>query len=193
MGFDIYGINVRLTRAIPELPETEHEDEVIRKEYWNDLDNFYKENPGYYYRSNVWWWRPIVSFLEDNASDILSEEDIKRLNENSGHKIEGAVFKALQERFALALEMNYVTAWIDVYKNALANLPPERCYCCDGRGVLDSPPIFHDPEDDWNGDCHVCNGSGQVESFKKNYPTDLETFEEFNQFLQNCGEGFEVW
>lgn len=192
MGFDIYGINPKTTRERPERPESYDNEEVTRA-YFKDLDLFHEENPGVYYRSNVWWWRPIVDFLKDFGDDILSQEDLDGLSQNSGHVIAGETIYILRDRMQLALDEGYVEGWINVYKNALNNLPQETCYCCEGRGVLDSKPLFMDPTEDWNGDCHVCKGSGKVDNFKKNYPTDLATFEEFNTFLQNCGEGFEVW
>ena len=194
MGFDIYGINPKTQLTAPERPELQHlpeaEQEQLYNEYISKL-NEYEEEPGTYFRSNVWYWRPIVAYLQEYADDILSEEDIAGMSENSGYTITGEKFITLRDRMKLSIDEKYAAQWVKDYNNKITELPDETCHCCDGRGVVDSPPIFADMST-WNGDCHVCNGSGIVPHFGRNYPADIELLEEFSDFMQN-NEGFEVW
>lgn len=194
MGFDIYGISPKTKLPAPERPELqdlpEAEQEQLYKEYISKLNEYEKES-GTYFRSNVWYWRPVVEFFKEYADDILTEDDFVGLSQNSGHTIVGEKFILLRDRIKLAVEEGYALRWVQDYNGKITQLPDEECHCCDGRGVLDSPPMFADM-DTWNGDCHVCNGSGIVENFGRNYPGDIELLEEFNTFMQN-NEGFEVW
>jgi len=194
MGFDIYGISPKTELTAPERPELqdlpEAEQEQLYNEYISKL-NEYEKQSGTYFRSNVWYWRPVVEFFREYADDILTEDDFVGLSQNSGHTIVGEKFNLLKDRLKLAVEEGYALRWVQDYNGKIAQLPDEECHCCDGRGVLDSPPMFADM-DTWNGDCHVCNGSGVVQNFGRNYPGDIELLEEFNDFMQN-NEGFEVW
>ena len=59
---DIYGLNPTLTEKRPEI-EYEGSTEEERKIYWNKLEAWEEANPGYYFRANVWSWRPINKII----------------------------------------------------------------------------------------------------------------------------------
>ena len=100
MGFDLYGLN-------PEQNEEEHlqltklkskfekdgwmqYDEMTesQKELYFQLDDIVKEgNPGRYFRNNVWWWRPLWSFVCHYCADFLSVADAEAGSFNDGRKI----------------------------------------------------------------------------------------------------------
>lgn len=194
MGMDIYGISQELKALEPKEPTTEFNYNAPEWSlYFEEKSKFHSNTPGAYFRSNIWCWRPIVTFLEEYADDILDENDIQGISQNSGHRIVSGKYVALRDRFNLAFQEGYVKSWIDQYNNAIADLPDESCHCCDGLGIITDKPLFVDAED-WDGsaDCHVCKGSGRVQAWARNYPAYYELFEEFNDFLTHCG-GFEVW
>ena len=67
MGVDIYGRNPQIISEQPQIEfETASDDD--RKQYFEAVRNWEDENPGYYFRSNWWGWRPIV-YLIDSACD----------------------------------------------------------------------------------------------------------------------------
>jgi hypothetical protein len=76
MGFDLSGVN-------PKMRTEEPDENCLHDEYSEWLD----ENPGVYFRNNVWWWRPLWEYVCDQCSDILTEKDMHRGNYNDGHKI----------------------------------------------------------------------------------------------------------
>ena len=87
MGFDLYGLKPNNPNNLvkPTLPP-----ELIKskmKEYYNAIDKYESEVVGYYFRNNVWFWRPLWMFVCKNCSDILSEKDMQMGTYNDGHKI----------------------------------------------------------------------------------------------------------
>ena len=76
MGFDLSGVN-------PKMRYDEPSEDSTREEYTEWLD----DNPGIYFRNNVWWWRPLWDYVCDQCHDILTEKDRASGNYNDGHKI----------------------------------------------------------------------------------------------------------
>ena len=48
-----------------------------REEYNQQMDDHHDKNPGLYFRNNVWWWRPLWTYVVVICDDILSDKDIK--------------------------------------------------------------------------------------------------------------------
>jgi len=97
MGFDLYGLNPKENVEPPVLLEKFKDNDG-----WNDWskmnqtdkDEYFKlddedklNNPGRYFRANVWWWRPLWSFVIGACSNILTDKDIEYGSCNDGHKI----------------------------------------------------------------------------------------------------------
>src|SRR5210317_994946 len=71
MGVDISGKNPIIRSEKPEFPhDTWNEMSDKAKETYFELsDKWMKENPGDYFRSNWWGWRPIV-MLSEMVNDL---------------------------------------------------------------------------------------------------------------------------
>tara|TARA_Y100000356_G_C11131374_1_gene220255 strand:+ start:356 stop:658 length:303 start_codon:yes stop_codon:yes gene_type:complete len=94
MGFDLSGVNPQINK-----PESEYkyfkEDSDLwmsdnkeeRKKYFKEMEDYHESNPGVYFRNNVWWWRPLWSYVVNLCEDILTEEDIQHGSYNDGHEI----------------------------------------------------------------------------------------------------------
>ena len=90
MGFDLYGLNPTVNKKYPprynEIMEEYGKDgmlnwkkdipEDIKDEYFELKDNYEEENPGSYFRNNVWFWRPLWSFVCVSCDDFLKEKDM---------------------------------------------------------------------------------------------------------------------
>ena len=90
MGFDLYGMNPVMREINEDKYPTYNkyegmdwdERQAIFKEAKDDLEKTYysemtlreKENPGIYFRSNVWWWRRLWGFVCEHCLE-LTEED----------------------------------------------------------------------------------------------------------------------
>lgn len=85
MGVDISGLNPIILSSRPKSIDHNIATEEEKNEYWKALEKWQKENPGDYFRSNWWGWRPIHML-----SDVVSRKYKLRINtvgwgENSGH------------------------------------------------------------------------------------------------------------
>ena len=61
MGMDVSGLNPRLVGVEPKFPDNYDElSDKEQKAYWDERDEFLENNPGFYFRANVWGWRPIA-------------------------------------------------------------------------------------------------------------------------------------
>ena len=170
MGMDVYGKNPVINpKSIkpPQINYVEASDEE-RKSYFDASGKYESENPGIYFRANVWSWRPIHSlickFCDEHLEEtgkILIEEPVlisMGMNEGSGAEEEWQC-KELAKRFDKWMEHNV-------------------------NGVSSSVALASTPE----GMVVSALGGGETPS----YSTNDEHLKEFVRFLENCG-GFEVW
>ena len=80
MGFDIYGMNpvIKEGSVKPERPDESvdiYEDaDGAWSKYFELLHEYEEENPGTYFRANVWYWRPIAEFLIEHMNFLDDDE-----------------------------------------------------------------------------------------------------------------------
>ena len=67
MGFDLNGINPKINK-----PDTD-------------------ENPGVYFRNNVWWWRPLWDFVCMQCDDFMTESQKMGGSYNDGKLIDQVI------------------------------------------------------------------------------------------------------
>jgi len=95
---DVYGLNPKRNTAKPEILIQYTDDKGWTKwdavEADNKLDEYLavqkaweEDNPGRYFRNNVWWWRPLWNYVCTICHDILSEEDHDNGHSNGGYQI----------------------------------------------------------------------------------------------------------
>ena len=88
MGMDISGLNPKITGTEPVFPSNWDElSEKAQSFYWELKNDYERDNPGIYFRSNVWWWRTLWDYTCEVCWEILSEKDINAGQWNDGHKI----------------------------------------------------------------------------------------------------------
>ena len=89
MGFDLYGVNPKQNTNTPEILKNKFEelDKNKHDDYFIAQDEYEHQNPGIYFRANVWGWRPIWEFICNVCDEILTEKDIQSGQFNDGHKI----------------------------------------------------------------------------------------------------------
>ena len=56
MGFDVYGKAPQLVSERPDIDWEKDPSDQERDKFFKDLEQFEQDNPGYYFRNNVWWW-----------------------------------------------------------------------------------------------------------------------------------------
>ena len=112
MGFDCYGLNPQMNEEphprIHEILETYGKNGMldwsspipkdVTEEYFKLTDERDEANPGSYFRNNVWWWRPLWSFVCEHCHDILTEKDMNGGCYNDSHVISRRKAEAIAQR-----------------------------------------------------------------------------------------------
>ena len=121
MGFDLSGLNPNVSRPEPELPPfTERTDDD-----WGTYHAWQEENCGVYFRNNVWWWRPLWSYVCSVCYNILSDKDIEQGSWNDGHKISKTKADKIAERLRKCLKDGHVELTEAKYKQDQGQLPDD--------------------------------------------------------------------
>ena len=84
MGVDIYGKKDKWIGVKPEIDWSEEHSQEAKDEFFKLLDEFEQTNPGYYFRSNWWGWRPIQMLCEIAAEKHSLDIDFKYWGSNDG-------------------------------------------------------------------------------------------------------------
>jgi len=145
MGFDLYGANPKINTEKPksitrfldnegwvkwEIMNKEQKDSWIEADdKWND------ENPGHYFRNNVWWWRPLWTFVTNICADILSDEDINHGEYNDGHLIDNDKAEQIANRIQSSVDSGFAQKYEDDYKKEIKSMPDQECAICKGTGT----------------------------------------------------------
>lgn len=185
MGMDVYGLDpiIKEGTSKPEMPDFNQLSDEDRQAYFNAVDLYERENPGVYFRANVWWWRPLWMYITDICEDVISEQDIEMGHSNSGYEYSADVCKVIEERLAMAIESNAHHMYERDYKQLLDQLEQVKCQHCNGTGTRDDKFV--------QGECNACHGTGKTDDWRKSYPFAAEVVEDFHKFVKNSG-GFKI-
>lgn len=175
-----------------------------------------KTKVGEYFRNNVWYWHPLWDFCCFYSPELTDK--VQDGHSNSGDGLNAVDSRklgfAIQESIANGAAQKYISEYY-VY---LETLSKDVCFCVkktassltdllksltdiqlvfqenssleqsyDSTGPIPFPKESSSP----NPDCTNCNGSGEAESFLKNYNITLENIQNFANFLVDCG-GFQI-
>jgi len=130
MGFDLYGENPRVAKGFSDKKAERYEElcamsyelrekQGLNDEYWELNSEWEKNNPGSYFRNNVWWWRPLWSFTCDHCEDILSEDDMNAGCYNDAYIITEDKAVAIAKRLKEALETPETQEYLDNHNKAM--------------------------------------------------------------------------
>ena len=117
MGFDVYGVSPKINKDYPEryneilkqygkdgFLDWNNTPEDVKDEYFNLKDNYEDDNPGSYFRNNVWFWRPLWNYVCEVCEDYMTVDEMDGGYSNSGFEIseETAIHiaKVLSEKLA---------------------------------------------------------------------------------------------
>ena len=84
MGVDISGMNPIIRSPKPEYPNWETATQEEKDAYFEASNKWENENPGDYFRSNWWGWRPIVMLCEYAAFENELNIDFSNWGSNDG-------------------------------------------------------------------------------------------------------------
>jgi hypothetical protein len=117
MGFDLYGMNpYNPKKAIkPKLDWDKPTTEAQRKEHFKKLDEYEKEVVGDYFRSNVWWWRPLASYVI-NYTGCVDENDAEMWSTNDGHEVDHETAQQIHNQLQVLIESGHTQKFQDDYE-----------------------------------------------------------------------------
>jgi len=134
MGFDLHGMNPDASDPQPTWSKgdpfiADGDATIVNPQIKEEYDDFIKSkwewqeaNDGAYFRNNVWWWRPLWSFVCSICDDILTEKDMEKGSWNDGHKISKTKAKKIAVRLRQALKDGRVKDYESYYTKELKQL-----------------------------------------------------------------------
>ena len=167
MGFDIYGVSPTIKEGSvkPKIDWKKKPTKAESDKYFKEKNIYETENPGAYFRNNVWWWRPLWNYVCEICDDVMTRKNREAGYDNSGYII------------------NKCTA--DEMVSLL------KCRYCKGTGTR----TWKEEGKDIEQDCNVCNTEytkeqgipvGKEKQWECSYPFDAENVENFVK-LSNSG------
>jgi len=142
-----------------------------------------KSETGKYFRNNIWWWRPLWTYVCENCEDILSIDEMNDGNFNGGALINKTKAESIAERLNKLIENGEAEKTVGEYEANRKAAPLEKCYSCDSIIIRNGEII--------QKECNACNGTGKVKSYSTRYPMSLENIKKFAVFCENSG-GFNI-
>jgi hypothetical protein len=117
MGFDLYGMNpYNPNKAVkPKMDWNKPTTEAQRKEHFKKLDEYEKEVVGDYFRSNVWWWRPLAHYVI-KFTGCIDESDHQYWSENGGHEVDDQTAKQIHNQLQVLIESGHTQKFQDDYE-----------------------------------------------------------------------------
>jgi hypothetical protein len=198
MGFDVYGMKPKKNEvnmddfrvyskynamSFKDKWKELDKDKDLRKQFWEEQEAWENVQPGVYFRNNVWWWRPLWSYVCEVCEDILTEEDMSMGCENSGHLINEKKSMKIGVKLQALIISGATQQYETSYKAGLDALEQVECDLCDGTGKRKDMEVK-------NG-CNKCHGKGRVDDWAMSYPFHTDNVDRFSEFCLQSG-GFEI-
>lgn len=189
MGVDIMGINPIRRSPKPESPDWNTATQEQKDTYFEVSDKWQEENPGDYFRSNWWGWRPIVTLADfvnstynlnldlsgwgsNSADGLKSEYDCKIMAD----ALENLLYESTQlEEDSDTIYLNLGT-WVSWRGSFLSDEENEKLNEEYPVGTMFYSSIVDD--------------RGKL--VRTAYRASLSHVKRFISFLRECG-GFEIW
>lgn len=191
MGVDIYGINPAVTSEKPVEINWDTTTDEEKKAYFEAYNKWEDENPGMYFRSNWWGWRPIIllSMMAQREYNIPVKINEWDANDGDGLKspeecnlLADGLERFVTERMEIVLHEDddrvqvCMGAWVTLDGKFLKEETEEELNNTFPQGTLLFTPI-------------VMSDGLMVESA---HSTPLWLIKKWITFLRNCG-GFQIF
>jgi hypothetical protein len=188
MGMDIFGISPKLVGEKPEI-DWENADDSDKKLYFQELEKWENNNPGHYFRANVWSWRPLNLIIDYVNQKYELNLETEGFGDNSGC---GLDTQEDCDKLAEGLKQFLEKAELNDEEDAL--------YLCLGLWIDETGAFIRneDVEKELNEEFtygRILQGSVISKDGNRYYPawsTSVSHINEFILFLQHCG-GFNIY
>ena len=197
MGFDLHGVAPKINEPEAAILKQYHFSKVphdVKEDYWNASDKHEEDNPGIYFRNNVWWWRPLWNYVCNLCDDILTPKDMAKGGFNDGATISKNKAKQIATRIFMENKSGNLDKYAQQYKADIEALQKIDCTICDGIGMR-TPPLLdmegNTTDQDTLQKCNGCGGTGKRESWDASYPFSVDNALKFAKFAKESG-GFRI-
>ena len=197
MGFDLYGLNPNFKKLKPSIDWDKKPTKEEQEKFFADYNKWEKENPGHYFRNNVWWWRPLADFVLWLADEEFTEEERKRWHDNGGFKVSEKKANIIADLLEMAIEKGMANRMEEENKRTMAKARKHnkkieeqhkelRKIVEEKTGKKELAPIeFPEPfKSQWDD-------IQKMTDYKAHYPFSLDNVKEFIIFCRASG-GFEI-
>ena len=123
-----------------------------KDKYFELKDKYNEDNPGVYFRNNVWYWRPLWDFVCHYCDNILTAKDMDRGHYNDNHKISKTKSIKIAKKLTKILEDKTVNAYMVNYETS------QRQAKADGEDFANSYPLDKDNISNFRDFCRESNG-----------------------------------
>ena len=208
MGFDLYGENPKVVKGFSDkkseryeelasMSYSDREKQGFNDEYWELQSEWENNNPGNYFRNNVWWWRPLWTFTCDHCADFLTEDDMNGGCYNDSYIITENKAIAIAERLYEALKEPETQEYLDNHMKAMEKAKKHNEMIEQEKKALDEIAVAI------TGDKNVAPIDYPKDLKKKfdelmkkrdwasSYPINRENIENFARFAEQSG-GFSI-
>jgi len=159
----------------------------VQESVWSQVPNENSDHqPGHYFHTSRWWWRPLTNYVCHVAPTIARHCTHWWSTQGEGLNAEQALelAKKLREEHASGRLAQYARE----YNERLNTLPLQDCSACAGTGQRLSGP----PNGPGDPACETCRGLGKTKHRECSYHFTEENVLNFAHFLEHC-EGFEFF
>ena len=119
MGFDLYGQNPKLKGEEPNINWDKKPSEEEKKAYFKAREKFEDENPGHYFRNNVWWWRPLANYVLQLMGNEFTEDEQASWHHNDGFEVSEEKAQKIADRLEQELKTKRVKTVESFYQEKM--------------------------------------------------------------------------
>ena len=199
MGFDIYGIKPHNPQHLvkPDLDFSKETTEEQKEDYWKRMEHYEKNVPGHYFRNNVWWWRPLWTYV-CNYTKVLSEQQQDEGGSNSGAEVNE------EDAIELATQLHKLIDSGHTREHEEAHMREYELAQIRNNELEEARKVLHEVVIAETGDESIVPAN-YPESFKDDwdklweqkqwagsYPFSTDNIEDFANFCYGSG-GFQIW
>jgi hypothetical protein len=190
MGFDLYGLNPKLKGVKPSIDWNTATDKE-KDNYVKASNIFEEENPGHYFRNNVWWWRPLAYLIEDKCKDFLTEAQRKSLHYNDGKKYPDKIALKIADRLQEVLDSGELLKLKEEHDSEMQKAKEHNDIIESKMKAIVDAHNGVAPKDLPKEDFTNWRELQKQKNWADSYPFDIDNVKEFILFAR-CSGGFSI-
>ena len=116
--------------------------EEDKDRYFQARTEYEENNPGVYFRNNVWYWRPLWNYVYSLCHDFISKERFDSGHNNCGEQFTHDEAKTIARRIRREINNGNAEAYVQLY--TIGNETNDNMYPCDVDNMREFADFCHD-------------------------------------------------